>query len=389
MVKNVAEVVNLPSSADKICSTLPANVTTALEINLSSVAHNFHYLSGLLSKATCSAVVKANAYGFGATQVASVLSKNGCKEFYVATIDEGIHLRQVLPDAFIGVFNGLLPGTESYFEEHNLIPVLNDLGQLTAWQNRAKRVEENLPAIVHVDTGMWRLGLPPQESKILLEQQERLNGLDIKYIMSHLAVSDQPSHEKNQRQWHSFKNILEALPQARASLANSNGIFLGPQYHFDQVRPGRSLYGLGSCDTSAEGLQRVLRLYSKVVQVRDVEVGETIGYDASYMVQRPTRLATISIGYADGLLSTLGNRGVLHIDEVPAPIVGRVSMDLITIDVTNVPEFRIQPGSWVEVFGPHLSADSVALAAGTTSRELMVHLGQRLHKTYIYNEEQI
>lgn len=369
-------------SPTQALADLPPHCLSVFKVDLDSIAHNFTFLQSQLPTATCSAVVKADAYGLGMVQVSPALEKAGCKHFFVATIDEALQLRKVLQTGHIYVLGGLLAGCEEVFRHNNIIPVLNDLGQICLWDQYTRKIEQKLPAIIHVDTGMWRLGLPPQEVAALSEQLHLLDGFDLKLIMSHLACSDSPHHDKNLQQLDAFNEALKVLPRVPASMANSHGIFLGNQYHYNLVRPGRSLYGLGARFLHTEGLRQALQVYARVLQVSAIGKGETIGYDAMYCVSKPTRIATISIGYADGYVRTLSNHGRVFIHGYEAPIVGRVSMDVITVDVGEVPEHLAIPGAWAEIMGENISADEVALAAGTTSREISSKMGSRFHRIY-------
>ena len=363
--------------------TLPAQVAAVMDIDLGAIVHNYRVLCDQLTSAKCAAVVKADAYGFGADQVAPVLAKVGCRDFFVATIDEAIALRNLLPEVHIYMLNGLLPGSESTVSNYKVIPVLNDIAQIVLWQNWTKKVDEALPAIVHLDTGMWRAGLPPCEVKQLANEPERLRGIDVRYFMSHLACSDQPEHPKNFQQLQLFKESLKILPPTPASLANSHGVFLGPEYHFDLVRPGRSLYGIGVISPKEKHIRPVVKVFGKITQVRNIEPGETAGYDAVYHVTKPTRLATLGVGYSDGLPRTLDNHGAVFLGKRKAAIVGGVSMDLLTIDVSEVPQDLVFPGAWVEIIGENITADDVATNADrTTSREVLVNLGKRYHRLY-------
>ena len=365
---------------------LPAQVTAVMEVDLAAITHNYRFLCAQLDDARCAAVVKADAYGLGVDEIAPTLANAGCNDFFVASIDEGINVRKLLPKAHIYVLNGLLPGSESILSQHNMTPILNDIGQIIIWQNWSKKLDKKLPAIIHLDSGMWRAGLPPNEVKILSAELERLKGIDVRYYMSHLACSDQATHPKNIQQLQSFQQALKMLPSTPASIANSHGIFLGPQYHFDLVRPGRSLYGIGIVSSKEQSIKPTVKVSTKVIQVSDVGPNETIGYEALYRVAQPTRLATLAAGYTDGLPRTLDGQGTVFIGGIKAPIIGGVSMDLLTIDVSKAPENTVYPGAWAEIIGEHISADDVAANANrTTSREVIVNLGKRYHRVYKNN----
>jgi len=374
--------IDLPEELYPSLSGIPNHIGAVLEIDLGAITHNYHFLRSQLATAQCGAVLKADAYGLGLQTVSPVLKAAGCRNFFVAVLEEALSLRELFADRDIYAFNGLFPGTQSLYSQNQITPVLNDLGQIALWQNWAKSIGRPLPAIIQIDTGMWRVGLPPQEVMQLAAEPERLEGLDIRYVLSHLACSEQQDHPKNNQQLETFQHALSILPKTRASFANSHGIFLGPQYHFDLVRPGRSLYGLTSRTPEAHGMKSAVHVYARIVQVSEASRGETIGYDATYHVKDPMKLATLSIGYADGFSRSLTNCGIVYIGDTPAPVVGRVSMDLITIDVSKVPTHDVYPGGWAEIIGDHISADDLAQAAGTNSREILVNLGKRYHRLY-------
>ena len=378
-----SNVVQISENIASEFSEVPAHCGGIMQIDLDAIKHNYEFIRSHLSESRCAAVVKADAYGLGAIQVSKALESIGCKDFFVATPDEGFELSSALnKDANIYILNGLYPGSEGYLTEHNLIPVLNSVSQILTWQNHAKKVGRDLPAIIHIDTGMWRAGLPMDEVDILHAQPERLNHIDIICYLSHLACSEQPNHQKNRQQLNRLKEALDKLPTKPVSLSNSHGVLLGADYHFDLLRPGRILYGLGSRTPLTQGIRPGVSLYAKLLQIRDVAKGEAIGYDSTFVVEEDMKVATIGIGYADGIMRTLTNNGLVYIQGQPAPIVGRVSMDLITIDVTSIDPTHLEVGSWAEVIGDHISADELARMAGTNSREITSNLGQRYHRIY-------
>ncbi|NJO67799.1 MAG: alanine racemase [Rhodospirillales bacterium] len=315
--------------------------------------------------------------------------------FFVATLDEGLTVRSILTSSFpfegssfgndraVYVFNGLLCGHEDLFVHHRLQPVLNTMGEIDAWAGFAHRLGLRLPAAIHLDTGMSRLGLDKGETQCLTEDhEERLRGIDVTAILSHLACADEPAHPMNEQQRRLFHDLLGRLPEARVSLANSAGIFLGQDYHGQLVRPGIALYGGAPQPGEANPMRTVVRLLGRVLQVRTIDEGGTVGYGATYQSARRQRIATVSVGYADGYLRSLSNRGTGYIGERPVPLVGRVSMDLITFDVTEVPEALAHPGAWVELIGSHEPLDVVARNAGTIGYELLTRLGNRFHRAH-------
>ncbi len=352
-----------------------------LTIDLDAIAANYRLLRDRLGGAHCGGVVKANAYGLGMTRVAPTLARAGCAMFFVATLDEGVALRRVVPDAEIVVLDGALPGTEAAFAEHRLTPALNDLGQIERWAGLARGRGE-LDAIVHVDTGMCRLGLPPYEVERLAAEPDRLDGLRLRLVMSHLACAEERDHPMNAAQLADFNVLRGKLPAAPASLANSSAIFLGADYHFDIARPGVALYGVNPTPGEANPMAEVVRLQGKIVQVRDVDSSQTVGYGASHRVVATGRIATVPVGYADGYPRSLSNQGFAAIGDVRVPLVGRVSMDLITLDVSNLRPEQARPGTVVDLIGGACPIGEVAELAGTIGYEILTRLGPRNLRQY-------
>jgi alanine racemase len=332
-------------------------------------------------------VVKADAYGLGAARVAPALMQAGCDSFFVARLEEAIALRALAPQARIFLLDGAPADAVPALITFSLTPVLNSLAQIAAWSAAAQSAHNALDAVVHVDTGMNRLGLPRDELSILAaESGKRLAGLNLVLVMSHLACADQPSSAMNGQQLARFREALAMLPVAPASLAASHGAMLGPDYHFDLVRPGVALYGAnpqgpeGTVGSVPNLMQTAAVLSAKVLQLRRIDSGEAVGYAATYRPKRPTMLATIALGYADGYPRALSNTGACVIAGVRAPIVGRVSMDLITLDVTDLPA-PPAIGDEVELMGDALSLGEVAMSAGTNEYEILTRL-RRVPKVY-------
>ncbi len=355
-----------------------------LTIDLEALAANYRLLRDRLQPgAECAAVVKADGYGLGMETVAETLAGAGCEVFFVAHIEEGIALRRRLPGAGIHVFHGLLPGSAPALAEHRLVPVLGSLGEIEAWAEFSARRDPAPPADIHIDTGMCRLGLPPDELAVLIDEPRRFSGIEVAYAIGHLACADQPDHPMNRRQLEDFARARPAIPAAKASLVNSSGIFLGPDYHFDLARPGISLYGGSPNPGAPNPLAQVVRLQAKILQIRDVDTPQTVGYGATHRAGRGRRIATVAAGYADGYPRALGNVGGGYIGDVRVPIVGRVSMDLITLDVSGVAPDAARPGVMVDMIGPHNPIDVVAAEAGTIPNEVLTGLGARYHRVYV------
>jgi alanine racemase len=323
-------------------------------------------------------VVKADAYGLGMAQVGPALAAAGCQTFFVATLDEGLSLRRLLPAADIAVFNGPTRGGEAELVAARLLPVLNDLGQIETWRRAGGG-----PAMLHVDTGMARLGLPPAEAATLVAEPERLAGVRLDAIISHLACADEPGHPLNLEQQRAFRDTLDRLPRARASLAASFGIFLGPDYHFAMVRPGAALYGVNPLPNHPNPMAQVVHLKARILQVREIDRGMTVGYGAAHRMDRGGRVATVAVGYADGWLRSASHRGHARIAGQPAPVIGRISMDLVTLDVTGVdPEVAVA-GAYADLLDDTYGVDQAAAAAGTIGYEVLTSLGHRRY-TRIY-----
>ena len=353
-----------------------------LTIDLDAIAANYRLLRSQLARAACGAAVKADAYGLGACQVAPALARAGCRELFVAHLDEGVVLRPLLPAAAIHVLNGVLPGEEAEFAAHGLIPVLNSLAQIDRWAKWG-RAHRALPAAIHVDTGMSRLGLEESDLDIVANDPARLEGIDLHLVMSHLACAEEPDNPMNAAQRAAFEQARQRLPPARASLANSSGIFLGPDYQFDLARPGAALYGVNPTPGRPNPMSSVVRLEGCIIQVRDIDRPRTVGYGAAHPIRRRSKIATVAIGYADGYLRSLSGRGKCRLAGFEVPIVGRVSMDLITVDVTDVPAGQAVEGAVVEAIGPGHTVDDVAEMAGTNGYEILTSLGPRYRRRYI------
>jgi alanine racemase len=351
----------------------------ALEIDLGAVAANWRLLAAKAAPASCAAVVKANGYGLGAEPVARALLAAGCRRFFVATLDEGIALRRALgAQPEIAVFNGPLADTAAEFAAARLHPVLNDPGQIDAWAALGSAGKP--PAAIHLDTGMARLGLSPAEFDAAIDTIRTL-GADT--LISHLACAEDQGHPLNASQLDRFRAARLRLPGLKASLAASSGIFLGSEYHFDAVRPGAALYGVNPIPGSANPMRPVIRLSAKIVQLRQIDSGESVGYGAAHVMDGPGLLAIAAIGYADGWPRSLTCRGCGWLAGIRVPLLGRVSMDLATFDVSTVPRSALRPGGAIELIGAHRGVDDVAADAGTIGYEILTSLGSRLQRVYL------
>jgi len=358
-----------------------------LHVDLDAVAANFRRLAREAAPAACGAAIKADAYGLGMARVAPVLARAGADPFFVATLDEALALRCVLTEAgfphrTIQVLNGLPPTDGDVLLAHGLTPVLNSLAEVERWRALARERGETLPAALHLDTGMSRLGLPDDEAARLVRQPERLHGLRLTAVMSHLACADEPDHAENGAQLARFRTAAQRLPGAPRSLANSAGTFLGAAYHFDLVRPGAALYGINPTPGQPSPVSPVVRLQGRVLQVRQIDRYRGVGYGSTHRADRPTRLATVGVGYADGYPVAASNRGRASVAGERAPVVGRISMDSLILDVTDIAADRVAPGDLVDLLDDTHDIDALAAAADTIGYEILTGLGARLHRSY-------
>jgi alanine racemase len=356
-----------------------------LTIDLRALAENWLRLAGRVGEATATAaVVKADAYGIGLEPAAEVLAEAGCHTFFVALPEEGVRLRRTIRDATIYLLNGLIPGSADVLVAHDLRPVLGSMPEINEWA-AVKASGAHTGAAIQVDTGMNRLGLTVSEARILAQEPERLDTIRPSLLMSHLACADTPEHPLNRRQLTAFRAVRVLLPNVPASLANSAGIFLGPEYHFDLVRPGIALYGGKAVSDAPTPTDAVVTLEAPILQVRDVKKDETVGYGASEAATRPTRVALVGVGYADGYHRRAGSsdqrQGArAYVRGRFAPLIGRVSMDLMAIDVTDVP--GVARGDLVELIGRHVPLDELASFADTIGYEILTSLGRRYERVY-------
>lgn len=359
-------------------------MAATLTIDGNALATNWRTIAAAIGAATAGAVVKADGYGLGAVPVAKTLLTAGCRHFFVAHLSEAKVLRDadILPeDASVYILNGLMPGGESLCAAINAIPVLNSPDQIARWAELATTQGQKLPAAIQVDTGMSRLGLPLEEIEALLASPELLASIDIRLLMSHLACADTPDVPANEEQARVFNHIASLFPGIPRALDNSGGSFL-PRAHYDIVRPGIALYGGSPNASDINPMQPVIRLTTQIIQLRTIQPGTGVGYGLSFVAERPTRIATIPVGYADGWPRHLSGKGAAFIAGHRAPIAGRVSMDSITLDVTDVPVQHVYPGAPVELLGPHQSIDDVAQDAGTISYEILTRLGHRYERVW-------
>ncbi len=325
--------------------------------------------------ADAAAVLKADAYGHGAAAIAPALARAGCTSFFVAHLSEALALRALLPESCIAVLNGPREAEIAAYRAARLVPVLCSLAHVALW-----RASGGGTAFLHADTGMNRLGLTEADMLRLAAEPELLGGIEVALLMTHLVASEEPADPANAMQLERFARLRALFPDWRTSLANSSGIFLGPDFASDLARPGAALYGINPTPGRANPMQPAATLTAPVLQLRDIRAGETVGYNATWRAERHARIATVAIGYADGWPRVLGNTGHALFDAQVLPLVGRVSMDLTTYDATGVT--GLAEGSRVTLLGEGVAAETVAGWAGTNAYEVLTRLGPRIARRY-------
>lgn len=377
------------SSLPKDQLDLPeSNGQPVLTIDLAALKANYLYLRGQACRAKTAGVVKAGGYGCGATEVARALKEVGCDLLFVANTDEGRELREHrdLANIAICVLNGCQKSEEEIFQYNKLIPILNSLDDYKRWMSLRTGRGSPPPFALHFDTGMNRLGMSLEDTATIIGDSH-FRPAPIVFAMSHLTSADTPASDHNRQQAEAFTVAVSKLRKIHLglplSLANSAGIFLGPDYCLDIVRPGIALYGGQPISGRRLPLSPVAHLHAPVLQVRNIEKGESVGYGQSYIAARKSRIATLPLGYADGILSGTGNNGYGFINGARAPMVGRISMDLITIDVTDFPEENVRPGTYVEILGENVTIDQLGAASGSFGYEILTGLGNRYRRRHI------
>lgn len=351
-----------------------------MTIDLNAIVSNWRALAAISAPSRCAAVVKADAYGLGAVEVSKALESAGCRDFFVAHLEEGMAIRRALAtDTRIFVLNGTPCGTHDDFVAAALVPVINTREELSQWSRHARAVEKVLPVAIHVDSGMTRLGLSDRDIELVAGQRS-FKPISIELVLSHLACADQPNHPMNERQRITFDRLRARLPAAAASLANSSGIFLGSPYHLDIVRPGAALFGINPTPDHPNPMRNVVRICARVIQVRDVKPSTGIGYGHIVHTKRPSMLATISLGYADGWPRNAAGTAIFRGQKMP--FIGRVSMDSIVVDASDCAELP-ESDDFVEILGCHQTLDDVGRAAGTIGYEILTRLGNRFSRQYL------
>lgn len=366
-------------------------------VDLAALADNWRDMARRSGKARASAVVKADAYGMGIEDCGATLYHAGARDFFVASVAEGVTLRPHAPEARIFVLSGIWPGQEAQVFDNDLVPVIASEEQLSFWMGTLAERGDH-PFALHVDTGFNRLGLPLEDARFLAEDSTRPASFDPVLVLSHLACADTPSSPMNALQLESFRQVSQAFEGIESSLSASAGIFLGHDYHFDLTRPGIALYGGEAVNDMTNPMRPVAKAEARIIQIRDAGEGQTVSYGGTHRLKRASRLAIASVGYADGYhrslsgsgipLRDMGNGGAYgFINGHEVPVAGRVTMDLTIFDVTDVPSNAIRAGDYIELFGPNVAVDDVARAAGTIGYEMLTGLGLRYERQYLIEDE--
>jgi alanine racemase len=357
-----------------------------LTVDLAAIEANWKTLAGMTLPVECAAVVKANAYGCGLEPVTRKLARAGCRTFFVADVGEARLVRAIAPDAAIYVLNGMMPGSAQAFADGSFRPVINSLTELAEWDAFVAGKGWGGGAALQVDTGMNRLGITTQEA-IAVAPRIQSENRGFTLLLSHLACAETPDHPMNDRQIRMFREIRILYRGISSSLANSSGIFLGGTVFCDLVRPGIALYGANPTPGKKNPMRSAVELKARIIQVRTVNRGETVGYGASWSAGRPSRIAVLAVGYADGFLrSAAASKGKPAATVIIAgrrcPVVGRVSMDLLAVDVTDLAEGTARRGDFASLIGDGMSIDDVAAGMGTIPYEVLTNLGRRYHRVY-------
>ena len=365
----------------------PERAAAMLTVDLANLQRNWRELASRAAPAECAGVVKADAYGLGAGPCARALWAAGCRSFFVAIPQEGAELRRELPEATIFVLDGLLPGIGDVYAGHRLVPALASLEEVAEWAGLARNSGRKLPAALHIDTGINRLGLAAREVRAIADRPDLLDGIEVALVMSHFACADEPDSPMNDHQRQRFDELRSVLPAAPASLANSPGTLHSEGFAYDMVRTGVALFGGNPFADRPNPMAPVAYLSGVLLQVRELAPGETVGYGAMWRARRASRIGVLGVGYRDGFPRALSQPlsktpAQVYIAGHFAPIVGRISMDLMTIDLTDVPPESARRGARVELLGDHVTIDDVARWAGTIPYEILTGLGSRFARLY-------
>ena len=372
--------------------THPVPVANRLRVDLGALRENYRALAARGSAAECAGVVKADAYGLGLEPVARSLARAGTRTFFTAFTGEGVRLRSLFPEAAIYVLSPYLESDAAALLRENLVPCLYDREAVGAWSALGAARGAPVPAAIHLETGINRLGMCESEARAVSREWKPGGWLDLRLVMSHLASGDDPRAAMNRIQLERFRALRSLFPEVPASLANSAAIMLGPEYHFELLRPGISLFGHDPhYRVSAPRVRPVVTFEARLAQVKVLHAGETVGYGETFTCPRDMRVGVLLAGYADGLPRHLSSEEgeaplCLALGRHRVPLLGRVSMDMTVVDLSAVPEAEAPPGAMVEVFGSRVSIESVAERAGTIPNEILTGIGARVPREYVGEE---
>lgn len=367
-----------------------------LTVDLGAMADNWREMARRSGRARAAAVVKADAYGLGIEDAGRALYRAGARDFFVATVAEGVTLRPYAPQARIFVLSGVWPGQEADVLGSDLVPVLASEEQLSHWTAVAAQAGDH-PCALQVDTGFNRLGLTVEDALLLAEDPCRPASFDPVLVLSHLACGDTPASPMNRVQLESFQRVAAAYEGIESSLSASAGIFLGPEYHFDLTRPGIALYGGEAVGGAPNPMRPVATAEARIVMIREAGEGQTVSYGGTYRLARASRLAVAAVGYADGYQRSLSGSGIPlremgrggaygFVNGYKAPVAGRITMDLTIFDVTDMPVNAVRSGDYIELFGPNVPLDEVARSAGTIGYEILTSMGLRYERLVLEAE---
>jgi alanine racemase len=357
-------------------------------IDLAAIGANFRRLAALSDRAECAPVIKGDGYGHGMVACGRALWHAGARAFFVATLEDAVVLAGALTEARIAVLGGVMPGEELVFQEYRLLPVLNDAGQLALWSAAARAQGKKLPAIIHVDTGMNRLGLVGADLARLAADPGLMAGIETTLIMSHLTSSDDLDMASCAAQRVALLRHAALFPGVKLSLSNSAGSYFGEDYRLDVFRPGQAIYGINSTPGLANPVSPAMTVHAPLIQLKTIERAEAVGYSSTWRATGPTRIGTVAVGYANGYprAASSGPAGPVAYVAIAGqrvPVVGRVSMDLLTIDVSDLPETVLSPGIDVEIVGPTVPLSHLAAASGTIERDLAIAFGHGCQRRHV------
>ena len=395
-VNRMPENDDFPSDDDLSLDSAFDHAPLRLTVDLQAIADNWRDMAKRSGKARAAAVVKADAYGLGIEDAGQTLYRAGARDFFVATVSEGVTLRPYAPQARIFVLSGVWPGQEADILGSDLVPVIASEEQLSHWTAVAAQAGDH-PCALQVDTGFNRLGLTVEDALFLAEDPCRPASFDPVLVLSHLACADTPDSPMNRMQLDAFRTVAAAYEGVEASLSASAGIFLGPDYHFDLTRPGIALYGGEAVVGSPNPMRPVAKAEARIITVREAGEGQTVSYGGTYRLSRASRLAIAAVGYADGYQRSLSGSGIPlremghggaygMINGHKAPVAGRVTMDLTIFDVTDIPANAVRSGDYIELFGPNVPLEDVARAAGTIGYEILTSMGLRYERQVVEAE---